>query len=49
VTKIAPDGSVEIELSNAPEGDEDYSPTRTVLTGKRVSAAGSGLASAKPD
>ena len=49
VTKIAPDGSVEIELSNAPEGDEDYSPTRTVLTGKRVSAAGSGVASAKPD
>ena len=47
VTKIGPDGSVEIELSNAPEGDEDYSPTRTVLTGKRVSAAG--LASAKPN
>ena len=49
VTKIAPDGSVEIELANAPAGDEDYSPTRTVLTGKRVSAAGSGVASAKPD
>jgi hypothetical protein len=40
VTRIAPDGAVEIELANAPEGDEDYSPTRTVLTGKRVSAAG---------
>ena len=40
VTRIGPDGSVEIELSNAPEGDQDYSPTRTVLTGKRVSAAG---------
>jgi hypothetical protein len=49
VTKIAPDGSVQIELANAPEGDEDYSPTRTVLTGKRVSAAGSGVAAAKPD
>ena len=49
VTKIAPDGSVHIELANAPEGDEDYSPTRTVLTGKRVSAAGSGVAAAKPD
>jgi hypothetical protein len=40
VTKIGPDGTVEIELSNAPEEGEDYSPTRTVLTGKRVSAAG---------
>jgi hypothetical protein len=49
VTKIAPDGSVQIELSNQPEGDEDYSPTRTVLTGKRVSAAGSGVAAAKPE
>lgn len=49
ITRIAPDGSVQIELSNAPEGDEDYSPTRTVLTGKRVSAAGSGVAAAKPD
>jgi hypothetical protein len=39
---------VQIELSNEPEADEDYSPTRTVLTGKRVSAAGSGVASAKP-
>jgi hypothetical protein len=48
VTRIAPDGSVQIELSNSPEGDEDYSPTRTVLTGKRVSAAGSGVAAAKP-
>jgi hypothetical protein len=47
VTQIAPDGSVEIELSNEPEGDEDYSPTRTVLTGKRVSAAG--LASARSE
>ena len=47
VTKIAPDGSVQIELSNSPEGDEDYSPTRTVLTGRRVSNAGSGIASAK--
>jgi hypothetical protein len=44
VTKLAPDGSVEIELSNAPEPGEDYSPSRTKLSGKRVSAAG--LASA---
>ena len=46
VTRLAPDGSVEIELSNAPEPGEDYSPTRTVLSGKRISASGSGLASA---
>lgn len=44
VTKLAPDGSVEIELSNAPEAGEDYAPTRTKLSGKRISAAG--LASA---
>lgn len=47
VTEIGPDGSVQIALENAPAADEDYSPTRTVLTGKRVSAAG--VASAKPD
>jgi hypothetical protein len=47
LTRIAPDGSVQIELSNSPEGDEDYSPTRTVLTGRRVSSAGTPVASAK--
>lgn len=46
VTRLTPDGRVEIELSNAPEPGEDYSPTRTVLSGKRISASGSGLASA---
>ena len=40
VTRLAPDGSVEIELMNTPEKGEDYSPTRTVLNGRRVSAAG---------
>jgi len=40
VTRLAPDGSVEIELTNAPEAGEDYLPTRTVLSGRRVSAAG---------
>jgi len=40
VTRLAPDGSVEIELTNAPDEGEDYSPTRTVLNGRRVSAAG---------
>lgn len=44
VTRLEADGSVEIELANAPEEGEDYSPSRTRLTGKRVSAAG--LASA---
>jgi hypothetical protein len=47
VTRIAPDGSVEIELANAPEEGEDYSPTRTVLTGRRVSAAGVAAARAE--
>jgi hypothetical protein len=47
VTRIAPDGSVEIELSNAPEAGADYSPTRTVLTGRRVSAAGVAAARAE--
>jgi len=47
VTKIGPDGSVHIELANAPEAGADYSPTRTVLTGKRVSSGA--VASAKTD
>ncbi len=37
VTEIAPDGSVVIELENQPaEGELDYLPTRTRLTGHRV-------------
>ncbi len=40
VTQLAPDGSVEIELENTPEEGADYTPTRTVLSGRRVSAAG---------
>jgi hypothetical protein len=37
VTEIAPDGSVVIELANQPaEGEEDYLPTQTRLTGHRV-------------
>jgi hypothetical protein len=42
VTRIAPDGSVKIELSNAPEEGAEYLPTRTVLTGRRVSQVGPG-------
>jgi hypothetical protein len=39
VTRVAPDGNVEIELANAPEEGEDYAPSRTVLSGRRVSTA----------
>lgn len=36
-TEIAPDGSVVIELLNQPaEGEHDYLPTRTRLTGRRI-------------
>lgn len=44
VTQVAPDGSVQIELANAPEQGEEYLPTRTVLNGKRVSGIGSASA-----
>jgi hypothetical protein len=37
VTTIAPDGTVVIELENQPaEGEHDYLPTHTRLTGRRV-------------
>ncbi len=37
VTEIAPDGSLRIELENQPaEGEEDYLPTHTTLTGRRI-------------
>jgi hypothetical protein len=37
VTEIHPDGSLVIELENKPAEGEDYRPTRTKLTGQRVS------------
>jgi hypothetical protein len=41
VTEIHPDGSVVIELENQPEeGEEDYRPTHTRLTGRRVGDSG---------
>ena len=41
VTEIEPDGSLVIELENQPEeGEEDYLPTRTRLTGRRVGDSG---------
>ena len=37
VTEIDPDGTVRIELENQPaEGEHDYRPTRTSLTGRRI-------------
>ena len=41
VTEIAPDGAVVIELENRPaDGEHDYLPTRTRLTGRRVADDG---------
>jgi len=41
VTEIAPDGSLVIELENQPaEGEEDYLPTHTRLTGQRTGDIG---------
>ena len=37
ITEIHPDGSLVIELENKPAEGEDYRPTRTKLTGQRVS------------
>jgi hypothetical protein len=43
VTVIQPDGSLVIELENQPaEGEEDYLPTRTRLTGRRVGDTSAG-------
>ena len=39
---IAADGTVQIEIDSEPAPGEDYSPTRTTLRGRRVSAAGLG-------
>ncbi len=45
VTEVASDGEVIIELENQPAPGEEYEPTRTKLTGRRVMAA----RTAKPD
>jgi hypothetical protein len=39
---IAADGSVTIEIESEPAPGEDYTPTRTLLRGRRVSAVGIG-------
>ena len=51
VTEIRPDGSVEIELENQPAEGEDYRPTHTRLTGRRVAdtAAGRVFATRAPE
>jgi len=38
VAKIRPNGTITIEIENRPESGQDYRPTRTRLTGRRVSA-----------
>lgn len=38
VTSIAADGTVAIQIENAPAEGEDYAPTRTTLRGKRIGA-----------
>jgi hypothetical protein len=42
VAVIAADGTVSIEIENRPAAGEDYAPTRTTLSGRRVSSAGPG-------
>ena len=39
---VANDGTVSIQIENRPAPGEDYAPTKTTLTGRRVSAAGLG-------
>jgi len=39
VARIAPDGSIEIELENRPGPGEEYLPTRTKLAGVRISGS----------
>lgn len=40
--EITPDGSVRIEIESNPAPGEEYSPSRTTLRGKRISAVGLG-------
>jgi hypothetical protein len=49
VAKVAPDGSIEIEIENRPGPGEQYLPTRTKLAGTRTSGASASdiLASAR--
>jgi hypothetical protein len=42
VAVIAADGTVSIEIENRPAPGEDYAPTRTTLSGRRVASAGPG-------
>jgi len=39
---VAVDGTVSITIRSEPEDGEDYAPTRTILRGSRISAAGVG-------
>ena len=49
VTKIAADGSVEIDIENRPAEGERYSPTRTTLRGRRVDPRSRAMDSPAPD
>ncbi len=40
--EITPDGSVRIEIESNPAPGDEYSPSRTTLRGKRISAVGLG-------
>jgi hypothetical protein len=42
MTTLTPEGGVAIEIENVPAPGEEYVPTRTTLTGNRISAAGIG-------
>ena len=49
VTTIAADGTAHIEIENKPAPGETYAPTRSTLTGRRVSAAGVGDVAAQAE
>jgi hypothetical protein len=40
VAKVLPDGRIEIEIESKPHEGEQYVPTRTALTGRRVGEVG---------
>lgn len=49
VTHISADGSVRIEIESQPEPGQMYTPTRTILSGMRISSAGVGGGTDLPD
>lgn len=49
VASVARDGTVSIQIESQPAEGEDYLPTRTTLTGKRVGPAGLGDLAGGPE